>query len=599
MLVGTFDDWKRAYNDGADPAALLEQQRQALQADDTAWISIATAQQLHAQIEALHALESAHGRAQLPLFGIPFAVKDNIDVAGFSTTAACPAFAYTAQADATAVQRLKSAGAIVLGKTNLDQFATGLVGTRSPYGVVLNTFDSRLVSGGSSSGSASVVARGLVPFALSTDTAGSGRVPAAFNQIVGLKPTPGAVPGTGLVPACRTLDCIGVLALNVADSALVQSLMEGPDGHDSYAQPRPFVGKHVPLSALRVGLPAQRDKLSSDYEAAFSAFAQRLQPQTSCVHTMSFETLFEVANLLYYGPWVAERAVGARSIYESQPEALLPVIQQVLDVHQRFNAADTFAAQYRLQDLKLHAEKIWDAVDVLCVPSAPYHPTIAQVQAEPIAVNSDMGTYTNFVNLLGWSAIAIPASQLPSGLPFGITLIAPAWREPDLVRWAQQLQDQSQLPAGVTALTTAVDTPLPNWYVPVQGPTIEVAVVGAHLRGMPLNHELLACGARLQSATQTAARYRLYALQGTVPAKPGLAMVPEGAQGAAIAVEVWDMPIAHFGRFVAGVPAPLGIGSVQLQDGRVVKGFICEGFALAQAQDITHFGGWRAYCMQR
>ena len=599
MLIGTFDDWKRAYNDGADPAALLEQQRQELQADDTAWISIATEQQLHAQIEALHALESAHGRAQLPLFGIPFAVKDNIDVAGFATTAACPAFAYTAQADATAVQRLKSAGAIVLGKTNLDQFATGLVGTRSPYGVVPNTFDSNLVSGGSSSGSASVVARGLVPFALSTDTAGSGRVPAAFNQIVGLKPTPGAVPGTGLVPACRTLDCIGVLALNVAESALVQSIMEGPDGHDSYVQPRPFVGKHVPLSALRVGLPAQRDKLSSDYEAAFSAFAQRLQAQTSSVQTLSFETLFEVANLLYYGPWVAERVVGARSIYESQPEALLPVIQQVLDVHQRFNAADTFAAQYRLQDLKLCAEKIWDAVDVLCVPSAPYHPTIAQVQAEPIAVNSDMGTYTNFVNLLGWSAIAIPASQLPSGLPFGITLIAPAWREPDLVRWAQQLQDQAQLPAGVTALATAVDAPLPSWNVPVHGPTIEVAVVGAHLRGMPLNHELLACGAHLQSATQTAARYRLYALQGTVPAKPGLAMVPEGVEGAAIAVEVWDMPITHFGRFVAGVPAPLGIGNVQLQDGRVVKGFICEGFALAQAQDITHFGGWRAYCMQQ
>lgn len=592
MLIGTFDDWKRTYEEGADPTALLEQQRQALQTDDTAWISIATAAQLQSQIDALKALEAKVGRAQLPLFGIPFAVKDNIDVAGFATTAACPAFAHDALHDAEAVKRLKQAGAIVLGKTNLDQFATGLVGTRSPYGVVPNTFDPTLISGGSSSGSASIVARGLVPFALSTDTAGSGRVPAAFNQIVGLKPTPGAVPGTGLVPACRTLDCIGVLALNVADSALVMSIMEGPDGIDSYARPRPFVGKPQALSSLRVAVPDER-KLSADYEAAFTAFIERLQPQTAGVQTLAFDTLFEVANLLYYGPWVAERVVGARSIYEQQPEALLPVIQQVLDVHQRFNAADTFAAQYKLQDLKQKAEKIWDMVDVLCVPSAPRHPSIAEVQADPIAVNSEMGTYTNFVNLLGWSAIAIPASQLPNGLPFGITLIAPAWREPDLVRWAQQLHAQTGLTAGVTGLAVAADAQLPSWKVPTQGETIEVAVVGAHLSGMPLNHELLACGARLQQTTTTAANYRLYALQGTVPPKPGLARADEGA---AIAVEVWEMPVANFGRFVAGVPAPLGIGNVQLTDGRWVKGFICEGLALQQATDITAFGGWRAYC---
>ncbi|WP_284336241.1 allophanate hydrolase [Comamonas sp. NoAH] len=592
MLIGTFDDWKRAYNEGGCPAQLLEAQRQALQADDAAWICIASAQQLQTQITALQALEVVHGRAQLPLFGIPFAVKDNIDVQGFTTTAACPAFAYEAQADATAVQRLKNAGAIVLGKTNLDQFATGLVGTRSPYGVVHNTIDATLIAGGSSSGSASVVARGLVPFALSTDTAGSGRVPAAFNQIVGLKPTPGAVPSTGLVPACRTLDCIGVLALNVADSGLVMSLMEGPDDIDSYAHARPFVSKPQALSALRVGVPQGR-RLSADYEAAFTDFVASLQPQTAAVQTMAFDTLFEVANLLYYGPWVAERVVGARSIYSTQPEALLPVIRQVLDVHQRFDAADTFAAQYRLQDLKLQAEKIWNDVDVLCVPSAPRHPTILEVQADPIAVNSEMGTYTNFVNLLGWSAIAIPASRLPNGLPFGVTLIAPAWREPDLLHWAQQLEATAALSAGTTGLHSHANAALPRWQVPTQGPTLEVAVVGAHLRGMPLNDELLACGARFKEATYTAANYRLYALQGTVPPKPGLARSNDGA---AIVVEVWDMPISNFGRFVAGVPGPLGIGSVQLQDGRVVKGFICEGQALEQATDITKFGGWRAYC---
>ena len=592
MLIGSFEDWKRAYQEGADPAALLEQQRCSLTSDDSAWISIACDAQLKAQLLQLEALQQTQGRERLPLYGIPFAVKDNIDVEGFVTTAACPAFAYQAQRDAVAVQRLRQAGAIVLGKTNLDQFATGLVGTRSPFGAVPNAFDSRLISGGSSSGSASVVARGLVPFALSTDTAGSGRIPAAFNQIVGIKPTPGAVPGTGLVPACRTLDCIGVLALNVADSALVLSLMEGPDAQDSYARSRPFIAKHTPLSQLRVGVPDAR-KLSSDYEDAFAAFLVRLKPQTERVQALPFDALFEVANLLYYGPWVAERVVGARGIYEQQPEALLPVIRQVLDVHQRFNAADTFNAQYQLQDLRQEAENIWQECDVLCVPSAPRHPSMAEVQADPIGVNSEMGTYTNFVNLLGWSAIAIPASQLPDGLPFGITLIAPGWREPDLVRWAQQLEAQANLCAGVTGLPAQNAGSLPAWRVPTQGETIEVAVVGAHLRGMPLNHELLACGARFREETSTASDYRLYALQGTVPPKPGMARSDEGA---AITVEVWDMPIANFGRFVAGVPTPLGIGSVQLQDGRSVKGFICEGHALTQAQDITPFGGWRAYC---
>jgi len=593
MLIGSLEDWKRAYDEGADPAVLLEQQRAGCAPGDVAWISMATAAQLQAQVQQLKALEQSVGRDQLPLYGIPFAAKDNIDVAGFTTTAACPAFAYEATQDAVAVQRLKQAGAVVLGKTNLDQFATGLVGVRSPYGAVPNTFDPTLVSGGSSSGSASVVARGLVPFALSTDTAGSGRVPAGFNQIVGLKPTPGAVSGTGLVPACRTLDCIGILALNVADSALALSIMEGPDAQDAYSQARPAIPKHLPLAQLRVAIPDKR-QLSADYEAAFAQFADRLQPQVATLQTLAFDTLFEVAKLLYYGPWVAERVVGARSMYEQQPEALLPVIRQVLDVHQRFNAADTFAAQYQLQALQQEAEKIWQTCDVLCVPTAPRHPSMADVQAEPVAANSELGTYTNFVNLLGWSAIAIPAAQLPSGLPFGITLITPGWREPDLVRWAQPLEAQAQLTAGATGRPTRTQGALPSWHVPTQGETIALTVVGAHLRGMPLNHELLACGARFREATHTASHYRLYALQGMVPAKPGLAQAVEGA---AIAVEVWDMPIANLGRFVVGIPAPLGIGSVTLQDGRSVKGFICEGAALANAQDITHYGGWRAYCL--
>lgn len=592
MLIGALEDWKLAYCNGADPAMLLEQQRLACAGDDPAWISLATAEQLQQQVETLAALEKEHGREQLPLYGVPFAVKDNIDVAGFRTTAACEAFAYVADADAFAVDRLRQAGAIVLGKTNLDQFATGLVGTRSPYGVVPNAFDPELVSGGSSSGSASVVARGLVPFALSTDTAGSGRIPAGFNQIVGLKPTPGAVSGTGLVPACRTLDCIGVLACTVADSALVLSIMEGFDETDSYSRPRPMAAAHKPLAELRVAVPAGR-RLSKDYEAAFSACLDQLQVQTSRLEEVSFDTLFDVASLLYQGPWVAERVVGARKIYEQRPEQMLPVIRRVLDVARQFSAADTFEAQYRLQALRRKAEKIWERHDVLCVPTAPRHPRIDEVMADPIAVNSELGVYTNFVNLLGWSAIAIPASVLPDGLPFGITLIAPAWREPDLVRWAMQLEQQTRLPAGTTGLQASARSAPWHWHIPVQGDTVKLAVVGAHLRGMPLNGELRACGARFLQETHSAARYRLYALQGTVPPKPGLALSDEGES---IILEVWEMPLANFGSFVAGIPAPLGIGSVTLESGEVVKGFICEGHALQHATDITSFGGWRAYC---
>lgn len=596
MLTGSLSDWQHAYAQGADAAQLLEAQRQAIPDGDPAWISVATAEHLAQQVDALRTREAELGRDALPLYGVPFAVKDNIDVAGLVTTAACPAFAYMAERDAVAVQRLRAAGAIVLGKTNLDQFATGLVGARSPYGVVSSVFDSARVSGGSSSGSASAVARGQVPFALSTDTAGSGRIPAGFNQIVGIKPTPGAVSGTGLVPACRTLDCVGVLATSVADSASVLAIMEGVDEADPYAQSRPRLSASTPLRHLRVATPAGR-RLSPDYEAAFAATLAQLGTQAACVQDIDFTPLFEVAALLYDGPWVAERVLGAQRIYPDQPEALLPVIRTVLDAAGRFSAADTFAAQYRLQTLKQTAQALWQEWDVLCVPTAPRHPRIDELQAQPIAVNSELGVYTNFVNLLGWSAIAIPAARLPDGLPFGITLIAPAWHEPQLAHWAQQLEQQWRLPAGVTDLLPEAGA-LPQWHVPTHGDCVRLAVVGAHLRGMPLNHELQACGARFAEATYTAPDYRLYALPGTTPQKPGLSRVQPGA-GTSIALEVWEMPVDNFGAFVAGVPAPLGIGSVTLASGETVKGFICEAYALAGATDISEHGGWRAYCMQQ
>jgi allophanate hydrolase len=592
MLIGTLKDWTNAYLNGADPSVLLEQQRLACLESDPAWISIATASQLQRQIADLALLKQAHGLEHLPLYGIPFAVKDNIDVAGFRTTAACEAFAYAASEDAFAVLQLKRAGAIVMGKTNLDQFATGLVGTRSPYGAVPNVFDPALISGGSSSGSASAVARGLVPFALSTDTAGSGRIPAGLNQIVGIKPTPGAVSCTGLVPACRTLDCIGVLACTVADSALVLSVMEGADASDPYSKERPHSVKHIPFSKLRIAVPARR-QLSKAYETAFSAYLAMLKASTAQLDEVAFDTLFDVARLLYQGPWVAERVVAAGRIYDSCPEHMLPTVKNVLDVAQQFDATDTFKAQYRLQALRRDAEKIWAHADVLCVPTAPRHPSIEEVANDPIAVNSELGIYTNFVNLLGWSAIALPASRLPDGLPFGVTLIAPAWREPDLVRWAMQLEQQVNLPAGVTGLRATPEFAQQSWRFAPSADRIKVAVVGAHLRGMPLNGELENCDARLLQETCSAPNYRLFALHGTKPPKPALV---RSESGAPIVLEVWDMPVANFGRFVAGIPQPLGIGNVMLESGETVKGFICESHALQEATDITDFGGWRAYC---
>ncbi|WP_046116225.1 allophanate hydrolase [Aquincola tertiaricarbonis] len=587
----TLIDWRRAYAAGATPSVLLATLAQRLQASPAAaWITRASAAQLQAQADALEARRAAAGGdlQAMPLYGVPFAVKDNIDIEDVDTTAACPAFAYRAGSSAQAVQRLLAAGAVWVGKTNLDQFATGLVGTRSPYGQPASTFDATRVSGGSSSGSAVVVSRGDVVFSLGTDTAGSGRVPAGFNNIVGLKPTPGRVSTAGVVPACRSLDCISVFALTADDAAEVLAVMEGPDEADAYSRFQPGAAQ-LP-ARLRIGVPAAV-VLDAAYDDAWARALALARQQGHELVALDFGPLHEVAALLYGGPWVAERHAAVQPLLDSHPEAFDPTVRTVIEQALGMSATDAFRGQYALRAAQQQAARLWQQVDVLLVPTAPGHPTFEQLQADPIGANARLGTYTNFVNLLGWAAIALPAGFTAQGLPFGVTFIAPGGTDAALARLGSAWQAATALPLGAT------DAPCPAPGTPLRRPATEavlpIAVVGAHLSGMPLNGQLTERGATLREATRTAPLYRLFALPGTTPPKPGLQRVAEG--GAAIAVEVWDMPLHQVGSFLALIPPPLGLGSLQLADGRVVHGFICEGHALAGATDVTRFGGWRAY----
>ena len=529
----------------------------------------------------------------LPLYGVPVAVKDNIDVADLPTTAACPAFAYQPAQDSTAVAKLRAAGAIVIGKTNLDQFATGLVGVRSPYGVPRNAMRADLVPGGSSSGSAVAVGAGLVPLSLGTDTAGSGRVPAMLNNIVGLKPSLGLISTTGLVPACRTLDCISVFALTVDDAMIALRVMGIPDAADPYSRDRPIAAMTAPSAKPRLGVP-RRDQLQFfDDAQAEQAYAEALQRWTKLgaeLIEVDVEPLYETARLLYEGPWVAERYLAIRELIDASPDAVHPVTREITLGGKAITAADTFAALYRLQALRKIADQLFAGFDALVLPTAPTAYTVEQVLADPITLNSRLGTYTNFVNLLDLCGLAIPASIRADGIPFGITLLAPGGRDAQLASLGRLFHANTALPMGATGRS---QPPLPTLDPPADE-SIQIAVVGAHLSGMALNGELTTLGARLVSTTATAPDYKLYALKGTTPPKPGMLRVAPGA-GAAIALEVWTLSPAAFGRFVAAIPQPLSIGTITLADGARVKGFLVEPAALDGARDITQLGGWRAY----
>jgi len=594
----TLADWRRAYRDGASPRDLLmaRSERVARTSPREAWISRTDSEALAARIGALEArlgtyADRAAALRAMPLFGIPFAVKDNIDVLGLPTTAACPAFERVVGGHATVVARLLDAGAVCLGKTNLDQFATGLVGARSPYGRPSSVCSAQHISGGSSSGSAVAVARGDVPFSLGTDTAGSGRVPAGFNHIVGLKPTPGRVSCAGVVPACRSIDCVSVFALTTADAAQVLALIEGPDTADAYTAP--VVGPARFGPRLRVGIP--RAPVFGDtagYAAAFDAAVARLETLGHRVVPVDCTPLYAVAELLYGGPWVAERHAVVQPLLDRQPGALDPAVRRVIERATSFSATDAFRAQYTLRRAQRDSAAVWGEVDLLMVPTAPKHPTHADIDADPLGANALLGTYTNFVNLLGWCALALPASLLPGGLPFGVTFIAPGATDAALARFGMQWEAAVPQPLGKTGRTyTPDDERSAPW--PATTPTLPIAVVGAHLSGLPLNGQLSERGGVLRAVTSTAPHYRLYALPNTTPPKPGLLRVPEG--GAAIALEVWDVPIAQVGSFLALIPPPLGLGSIELADGTHVHGFVCEAHALADARDISSHGGWRAF----
>jgi allophanate hydrolase len=566
------------------------------------WIYRVAADALYARAAELAALWADAGAAifeRMPLFGVPFAVKDNIDVAGIPTTAGCPEFAYTPAESAFAVQRLLDAGAILIGKTNLDQFATGLVGVRSPYGAVRQVEFPERVSGGSSSGSAVAVAAGCVAFSLGTDTAGSGRVPAGFNELVGLKPSIGLVSKRGVVPACQSLDCVSIFAHTVDDAWHVLSQMAKFDAQDSYSRHVPALGL-LPKPA-RIGVPLRAEfygdaHAAQAFHAALDTLCTRLAPSPAQIDLTPFT---QVSALLYDGPWVAERRAAIGEFFDGHRAAIDPVVAGVVAKADHFSAVDAFDAQYRLAALRRKALKVFDEIDVLIVPTTPTHPTIAAVQANPVELNSQLGYYTNFVNLLDLCALAVPCVRRDDGLPAGVTLIAPAGADQRLAVLGAQIQ--ALFFDGLNASETP---PIKQKPLPADEPSITLAVVGAHLRGEPLNGQLLEAGARFLEATHTTPDYRLYALAGTTPPKPALVHTPGNAQETSlqtpvgpIAIELWQVPLRLFGALVAQVPAPLGIGTVRVADGRSVKGFICEPAAVtaaAGARDITQFGGWLA-----
>jgi allophanate hydrolase len=541
--------------------------------------------------DAMRAAEALPGSASSPVFGIPFAIKDNIDAANLPTTAGCPAFSYVAEQDATTVGHLKKAGGILIGKTNLDQFATGLVGARSPYGACSTVFHPEYISGGSSSGSAVAVAAGLVSFALGTDTAGSGRVPAAFNNIVGLKPTRGILSTRGVVPACRSLDCVSLLCLTAEDAAAVFSIAAGYDRNDPYSRHLP--PKKSVASTYRIGIPTPQElnMVEPGYLALFTKAGERLASLGHTLVEVDIRPFLEAAQLLYGGPWVSERFAAVGLFVKAHPEAVHPVVRDIILGGEKYSAVDAFNGQYALNRFRQETSDTWNVVDFLLLPTAPDIFRIAEVESNPVFLNSRLGTFTNFLNLLDLAAVAAPAGFRADALPFGITFVGQTFSDRSLLALAASYLGSLRPSLGGTRLS------YPETFAPakeINSDRMMIAVVGAHLTGEPLNYQLTIRDGRFTRNAKTAPSYQLFALPGTSPPKPGLVRVGAEA-GRSIDLEVWELPAAEFGSFLKEVPSPLTIGMIHLSDGRVVKGFLCEEVTAKDALNISEFGGWKAY----
>lgn len=501
----------------------------------------------------------------LPLHGIPFAIKDNIDLAGVPTTAACPAYRYIPKHSATVVEKLIAAGAVPLGKTNMDQFATGLVGTRSPHGIPPNKLAPGYVTGGSSSGSAAALAHELCSFALGTDTAGSGRVPAAFNGLVGLKPSRGILSTAGVVPACRSLDCVSIFTLDASDALTVLDATAGADADDAYSRVAPDLSPFP--AGWRFGIP-RADQLeffgNTPYATAYHHYVKQLERSGGVRQEIDFSPFLEAARLLYQGPWVFERHAAVGEFIEQHPGDVLPVIRQIITPEKIPHPAEVFKAMHKLQALKRRADAVFAEVDLIVTPTTGTIYRVDEVLADPLRLNTKLGHYTNYLNLLDYSALALPAGHAGK-LPFGITLVGKTFAERQLLDLALRMET----------------------------PRHTLAVCGAHLRGQPLHHELQALGAVFLEATTSAPHYKMYAFSDGTLQKPAMLRTPAG--GVACHVELYELSAQAFARFIAAIPAPLGLGKIELADGRRVSGFIGEADIPAYAHDISHLADWRKY----
>lgn len=581
---------RAAYASGTPVSQVIAQvyARIAAVDDPGIFITLAAQADVLAAAGALGAFDPAR-----PLWGVPFAVKDNIDVAGYPTTAACPAFAYEPTEDAFVVAQLKAAGALFIGKTNLDQFATGLVGMRTPYGAPRNALDAAIVPGGSSAGSGVAVAQGIVTLALGTDTAGSGRVPAALNNIVGLKPTLGALSASGVVPACRSIETVSIFALTVEDAYRAYQVASVYDPADAYACPVATPNLTLAPPVLRIGIPS-RDSIrffgDAVQGASFAASIDLLKAAGATITSVDFSLLYAVAAMLYDGAWVAERYTVIEDLLRTNPDAILPVTRTVIGKAESLTAADAFRGMYRLKELARLAEPVLAGLDMLCVPTIPTFYTVQDLTDDPVTPNSNFGTYTNFVNLLNMCGLAVPTPARSDGRPGGVTLLAKAGQDHLLASAAAPLEGAGQRQLGATDWPFAPPPPLSA----TRPDTITVAVCGAHMSGLPLNGDLVSRGASLVGTATTNTDYRFYALPGGPPFRPGLVRGTPGS-GAAIALELWAMPLTGFGSFMQTIPAPLGIGTVILSGGTMVQGFVCEHQGVAGAREITDIGDWRVF----